>query len=117
MPEETSIDLAEYIGRPVAEVRDDLTERGVRVDLQPDAISGPLALLVAPASARTARPHGRVTAFTAADRITRFVVDEAGSLRGALEQQSSQLAEMQRRIDALEQEVARLAQRPSGKAD
>jgi hypothetical protein len=109
MPEKTSVDLNEYVGRPVAEAREALAERGIRVETQPDAITGPLSLLVAPARAEPVPPESRVVAYTARDRITRFVVDEVGSLRGAAESQAARLESLEARVAALEEAVARLS--------
>ncbi|MGH2588790.1 MAG: hypothetical protein ACRDJE_28030, partial [Dehalococcoidia bacterium] len=73
MAEKTSVDLNEYVGRPVAETREALRERGIHVETRPDALTGPLSLLVAPARAAPVPPESRVVAYTARDRVTRFV--------------------------------------------
>ena len=108
MAEQASITLAELVGRPVAEVKEALARHGVQVDTEVDAIGGPLSLLVPPTSAPAVPAHGRVVAYTSADRVTRFVVDEAGSLRGGLTRQADRLEEMEKRLAALEEAVARL---------
>jgi hypothetical protein len=109
MPEQAAVTLSELVGRPVAEVKEALARRSVQVETVVDAIGGPLALLVPPTSAPAVPEHGRVVAYTSADRVTRFVVDEAGSLRGELTHQTGRLEEMEKRLAALEQTVARLS--------
>jgi hypothetical protein len=93
--------LGPWLGVAVGTVVDELQKRGCVVDVVPEVLAGPLALVVSLGRAPSAQPGDHITAHTAYNQVVRFTVDTSARVPGELAVLSKQLAALKRQVNAL----------------